>query len=173
MKRCAKMVMLFLLLGAIINVAVAWGCLLYCYRNYLNEGSAAWTAAGPGWHEQFVYYREGDTGTGQLRAGFAAFSMTRATSSPGVTYHQQVPPNLIPAQPIWPGFAINTIFYAAVLWLPFAELGTFRRRRRMKRGLCVRCGYSLRGNSGGCTCPECGAAIAMPDSRKPTAESPQ
>jgi hypothetical protein len=81
----------------------------------------------------------------------------------------------LPMKPIYPGFAINTIFYAAILWLPFAAFGVIRRRRRIKRGLCVPCGYDLRGrgNSGGGTCPECGAAIPMPDSRKPTAESPQ
>ncbi len=36
--------------------------------------------------------------------------------------------------------------------------GPLRRRRRRKRGLCVRCGYSLTGNVTG-VCPECGWAI--------------
>jgi hypothetical protein len=74
---------------------------------------------------------------------------------------------------LWPGFAINTIFYAAILWLPFAALGRFRRRRRIKRGLCPKCAYDLRGNphpgalpspaegQGMLRCPECGTAATL------------
>jgi len=60
-------------------------------------------------------------------------------------------------RPIWPGFAINTVFYAAILWL-FA-LGPFAARRviRRKRGHCIKCGYDLRGAEHE-VCPECGAA---------------
>jgi rubrerythrin len=29
-------------------------------------------------------------------------------------------------------------------------------------GLCVKCGYDLRGNPAGKTCPECGAPIPSP-----------
>src|SRR5262249_32247610 len=67
----------------------------------------------------------------------------------------------LPAKPIWPGFAINTIFYAAVLWLPFAALGRIRRSRRTKRGLCPTCAYDLRGGRHS-ACPECGAAVCPP-----------
>ena len=61
----------------------------------------------------------------------------------------------LPLRPIWPGFAINTIFYAAILWL--LTLGPFTARRmiRRKRGQCIKCGYDLRGTSEG-GCPECG-----------------
>ena len=54
-----------------------------------------------------------------------------------------------------PGFAINTIFYAEILWL--LTLGPFTARRmiRRKRGRCIKCGYDLRGDfSAGCS--ECG-----------------
>ncbi len=68
---------------------------------------------------------------------------------------------LFPLRPIWPGFAINTVFYAFILWLLFALGGTpfaLRRRRRIKRGLCPKCGYDLRGTPAHSTpCPECGA----------------
>ena len=60
---------------------------------------------------------------------------------------------VIPVKPIWPGFAINTIFYAAILWLPVVGLGALRRRRRIKRGLCPECAYPV-GDSAVCT--ECG-----------------
>ncbi len=62
----------------------------------------------------------------------------------------------LPRQPIWPGFAINTIFYAAILWLPFAPL-LLRRYVRVRRGQCIECGYDLRGGDHG-VCPECEAS---------------
>ncbi len=68
---------------------------------------------------------------------------------------QQYDIRALPLRPIWPGFAINTILYAAILWL--LALGPFTARRmiRRKRGRCIKCGYNLRGDfSAGC--PECG-----------------
>jgi hypothetical protein len=56
----------------------------------------------------------------------------------------------------WPGFAINTIFYAAILWVLFAVPLALRRRRRLKRGQCPACAYPI-GTSEVCT--ECGKSI--------------
>ena len=65
---------------------------------------------------------------------------------------------IVPLRPIWPGFAINTIFYAAIIWLVTLGPLTVRRLIRRKRGLCIKCGYDLRGTSGGGgVCSECGA----------------
>ena len=63
--------------------------------------------------------------------------------------------NIFPLGPVWPGFAVNTLFYGVVLWLLF--LGTFALRRfiRVKRGRCAACGYDQRYGEHG-TCPECG-----------------
>jgi hypothetical protein len=63
---------------------------------------------------------------------------------------------VLPLSPLWPGFAINTIFYAAILWLVFAFPFVMRRRRRIKRGLCPACAYPV-GTSPVCT--ECGKAV--------------
>ena len=52
--------------------------------------------------------------------------------------------------------AINTVFYALILWLLFAAPFALRRRRRIRRGLCAKCAYDLRGASGA-VCSECGA----------------
>ena len=53
------------------------------------------------------------------------------------------------------GFLVNSLLYAAALWLLVCGPREVRRRLRKRRGLCVRCGYDLRGNfSAGC--PECG-----------------
>ena len=62
-------------------------------------------------------------------------------------------------KPIWSGLVINTILFALIIWLltlvPPAVYRTFRR----KRGLCIKCGYDLRGTSEG-GCPECGLGQA-------------
>jgi hypothetical protein len=72
-------------------------------------------------------------------------------------------PETPPTRPIWPGFAINTGFYAAILWLLFAFPFVIRRRRRIKRGLCAKCGYDLRGRGGHQNlCPECGTDAPSP-----------
>jgi hypothetical protein len=64
----------------------------------------------------------------------------------------------LPIAMLWPGFAINTLFYAAILWLLFAAPFALRRRRRSKRGLCPKCAYP-QGTSEVCT--ECGAAHSV------------
>jgi len=71
---------------------------------------------------------------------------------------------LLPLQPLWPGFAINTLFYAVVLWMLVAGPRALNRKRRRMRGLCVKCAYDLRGTSSG-VCPECGAAQARRPAR--------
>jgi hypothetical protein len=63
---------------------------------------------------------------------------------------------LLPFGPILPGFAINTIFYAAVIWVLCAVPGKVRRWRRIKRGLCPRCAYPVGESS---TCTECGKPL--------------
>ena len=63
----------------------------------------------------------------------------------------------IPLEPVWPGFAINTVFYAAVIAGPWTIAVVLRRRSRIRRGRCLVCGYDLTGNTSG-VCPECGSA---------------
>ena len=48
--------------------------------------------------------------------------------------------------PIW---VLVVLFATPTLWL-------WRRDRRRQPGLCVKCGYDLRGNASG-VCPECGS----------------
>ncbi len=60
-------------------------------------------------------------------------------------------------RPLWPGFALNTLFYSAMLWLLIGGPFVLRRHLRRKRGLCVACGYDLR-HADHAACPECGAA---------------
>jgi hypothetical protein len=62
----------------------------------------------------------------------------------------------LPLRPIWSGFIINTLFYAALAW--FAVPGPFALRRllRARRGLCMKCAYPI---GAGEVCTECGAAV--------------
>ncbi len=62
----------------------------------------------------------------------------------------------LPLGPIWPGFAVNTLLYAGVLWLLFGGPFTVRRLIRVRRGLCPKCGYPM-GESAVCT--ECGKTL--------------
>ena len=42
-----------------------------------------------------------------------------------------------------------------------------RRRRRERSGLCLRCGYDLRGSADSGRCPECGTVAAVPANQSP------
>jgi hypothetical protein len=54
---------------------------------------------------------------------------------------------------------VNTIFYAAILWVLFTAPGSIRRWRRVRRGLCPACAYPV-GVWG--TCTECGGPLKQP-----------
>jgi hypothetical protein len=65
--------------------------------------------------------------------------------------------NYLPVLPLWPGFAINTIFYGTFVFAAMAGASALKRRRRIKRGLCVQCAYPITGLT---RCPECGLSTA-------------
>jgi hypothetical protein len=72
----------------------------------------------------------------------------------------------LPLRPLWPGFAINTIFYAAMLWLLFYGPGKIRRfiivRGRIRGHRCPACGYQIAPGGGiGPVCSECGAQLPL------------
>ncbi len=79
---------------------------------------------------------------------------TSLTPWQGLGSGNKIPPPL-PLRPTWPGFALNTILYAALLWLPFAPFA-LRRLIRRRRGLCPKCAYPM-GESAVCT--ECGEEL--------------
>ena len=67
-----------------------------------------------------------------------------------------IPRFLLPLKPLWPGFAINTLMYAALVWLLLFAPLALRRAVRRRRNRCECCGYP-RGTSS--VCSECGAAL--------------
>jgi hypothetical protein len=67
----------------------------------------------------------------------------------------------IPFQPLWRGFAINTMFYGALALLLVVVPRSLGRARRRRRGGCEFCGYDLR-HGAHARCPECGATAGAP-----------
>ncbi|HEY8749907.1 MAG TPA: hypothetical protein VIM11_18125 [Tepidisphaeraceae bacterium] len=63
------------------------------------------------------------------------------------------------------GHGIMLVVQYRLLAMVFAVLPMvwlFTRRRKRRTGTCEMCGYDLTGNASG-VCPECGAAIGLPD----------
>ena len=65
---------------------------------------------------------------------------------------------VLPLLPVWPGFTVNTLFYAAILWLLTCGPFALRRFIRRRRGLCPACAYPV-GESDVCT--ECGKPLPL------------
>lgn len=63
----------------------------------------------------------------------------------------------LPYLPVWPGFAVDSAIAAALWWMLLTAPGAIKRWRRRRRGLCIACGYDLRGLAEGAACPECGS----------------
>ena len=231
MKRL-RVILLFLLLGAMVNIAVAWGCSLliniYAFEiiTIRTENSSTdswelslWEAPGstlfgsirakgefdesmqifrtqqpissilPNWGDLYSQssifpevpgdqiFIEGRTIEGRgwpLRTVWCDYGFI-SDDAQGISYlfpgsrrgmiETPLPvwelsgyPRVLPYLPIWCGIAINTIFYAAILWLLFPGKFALRRIIRRKRGLCVKCAYDLRGVEHE-ACPECGTDV--------------
>jgi hypothetical protein len=62
--------------------------------------------------------------------------------------------------PLWGLLALLAVYPIVAF-----SRGPLRRRRRRGRGLCIRCGYDLKGNVSG-VCPECGETIHKDDLRE-------
>jgi len=228
-KRRVVLLLLLLVAGAIVNIAVAWGCALCVHPRksvwvraqrsapenvsrrdpefkslsvvrasrpgatdieitwvhntffpYVDESPLSLVPAWTGLHETSALFNTGAAaaeisiaemrgwpmpalwtshtntfpiGTLKVRYGLQTPWTRLSSAINGVPYKLA-----LPLQPIWPGFAINTVFYAVTLWLLLVALFAVRGWRRIKRGLCPKCAYDLRNRpSDSSVCPECGA----------------
>ena len=190
MKRRLLIIGIFLLLGAVVNVAVAWGCALWSPmipssphggEKFPKLGpGASWPTSVPGdW--PLPSYGSWDYGWFMSTGGFGGYIPKDPEGRPreyGLSIFRYGVPfralefaalmstdlisssrsfGFIPPRPIWVGSALNTVFYAALVWLLFAGVSTLRRFLRVRRGLCPKCAYPM-GESAVCT--ECGEALA-------------
>lgn len=199
MARRIRIALLVLLLGAIVNVAAAWGFAWFVTLHWHTSGPidddpqiAGWLDARS-WEDDLdgpwrpIWFAD-EHGFGRRRVHLSAMVESGTMAMPadmivemagwpmaaleghsnpewtGSTYiwHDhgvvRVPigKETTPLRPMWPGFVINTLFYAGLLWLLFAAPLALRRRSRIKRGLCPKCAYPV-GTSP--TCTECGCAL--------------
>ncbi len=151
MRRRLLTVAIFLLAGAVVNVAVAWGFVTWP-DSWSDPFVDRWVALG--------------APVSALRAGWPMRSMGAvwvddSSLNPShvgaVRFHRDGATHfdILALRPIWPGFAINTTFYAGILWLLIPGPFALRRLIRQRRGLCPACGYDLRHGEHE-ACPECG-----------------
>ncbi len=208
MKRRLTTLVVFLLLGAVVSVSVAWGLARFYPATFdhtkssLSDEARGW-AADKGVPDPVISSYNGlgirwvvvhkPVGTTMLSGGveepvYDYAGMEVEAGWPFVAMHERswiddeasslhrriyrtavglqseatgagpaVPPlRPLPLYPALPGFLLNTLFYAAIWFGLFVGLGAARRSIRRKRGWCIKCGYDLRGTSGGEVCPECG-----------------
>lgn len=68
------------------------------------------------------------------------------------SYRSEWLPTYLPVAPQWPGFLINTLFYASLAWGFSTFIARLIKQSRVRRGLCPKCKYELATLP---TCPEC------------------
>ncbi len=192
MKRATLCIVFFLILGAIVNFAVAWGCVVavpialrpgeitirqvsadyqqvqciqrafgrtretwgerYALPVVIDSGSpfgqrpavSSWERTG--WPMRALYC---STTAHELAYTTDAGEVLAAGSEGHIDQGIELSPErfavstttlslatwrALPLRPIWPGFGVNTIIYAALVWLLFAGVYQTRRYIRRKRG---------------------------------------
>jgi hypothetical protein len=158
-RRTAAKVAVFLLLGAVVNVAVAWGLAAHVEQSKWSiPGVTGYTTPRADRYDMTLHVGlpfRSMSGHWTNRNGHITTAGFWSVPYPfGPLKNHYV---FLPCRPVLPGFAINTLLYAAVLWLPFAAPGSVRKWRRVRRGLCPACAYPV-GTSEVCT--ECGGHVA-------------
>ncbi len=163
MKRRLLIIVVCLLAGVVVNVAVAWGCALLAPN--ATAGSVSAPALRPFFHRSYRRLRllredtQHSTDRMPILSRGPSMWVIHEWGVPLVSMRSEslVSRVILPWRPLWPGFAINMIFYATLPWLLIPGLVALRRFLRVRRGLCPKCAYPM-GESSVCT--ECGGALA-------------
>jgi len=160
-------VLLLLIAGGALNVAVAWGICIQQSRVF----NVTWTLPStPIIPQVFVDYdsfwqlygvplkclKQDNVALNKVTLEGHRISWNGGIRLDGPQWLIGIRPNALPLYPLWPGFAVNTLFYTGVLWMLFAGPFALRRMIRRRRGRCAQCAYPI-GTSEVCT--ECGAAL--------------
>ncbi len=192
MRRRLLTILIFLLAGAVVNVAVAWGVTRWSVLFSGGQASTESIYAPSAWRLDNVPERWPDKPTleATYRSRWFLFTTQNSrlddTKHFGVSLHElrsgvptkslacyQLGDNesgtwtfswrhawgggyRLPLRPIWPGFAVNTLLYAAILWLIIPGPFALRRLLRLRRGLCPKCAYPMGGSA---MCTECGKSL--------------
>ena len=212
MRRHLRTIILFLVLGAVVNVGVAWsmpgpspddesfvdrsvwirepatvatwsvmrwngtGCTMLVAQAFALGGSIEPQVIEdkrlPGWSrlhelphcEQGRWLMRHDIAFGwPLRSTYmyqdTEMSQTTATATSQVL-HGAAPEVGLPYYILPLGFSLNTLFYGLLLWCSILTWSAVRWLRRRRRGLCIHCGYDLRGTAHE-RCPECGGSVGV------------
>ena len=126
--------------------------------DYAHQVQAGWpltSVEGERWeigvaYRSFIRALIAPTPTTSGGAVYAASVGIQRSSSTGPALR------LLPFRPLPLGFAINTIFYATLLWLLIFGMSALRRYWRVEQGFCPKCAYPM-GESSVCT--ECGCGL--------------
>jgi len=126
-----------------------------------NEHATGWPLLSAWYSLQ----RQPFSGRTTVEGGIALPYAPKGRYLPVSTYQLRA----LPLRPIWTGLLVNTVFYAALWFIPLGGVGLVRRWRRRRRGQCPRCAYDLAGLTSGQPCPECGNACPSPQASPATA----
>jgi hypothetical protein len=185
----APSILLYLLLGAILNVAVVSTLAVFfpvnievthmgmysfvpsapvCWQTAVIRTPTALLVDADEWRYETIP---------RLDKDLPSWSVTRFPPSPSNRGHVReiaygwpmltaysrsyVDNDRFPTQPLWIGVCGNSIFYSMVAAVGVLTFRAIglRRRWRIKRGLCPACAYDLRGGNHA-ACPECGKVSA-------------
>jgi hypothetical protein len=105
-------------------------------------------------HDQYILLGSGTVNVPLLDATNGAIELRMVDALPGV-------PKRFSVRSLSPEFIVPLVvpvLLMAMLPIAVVTLRWAGRRRRLKLSLCLRCGYSLTGNTSG-VCPECGTAV--------------
>ncbi len=69
--------------------------------------------------------------------------------------------DVLAISPVWPGFLVNTLFFASIYAVLAIGPFVLIRRRRLNKNHCRNCNYNLAGLSAQTPCPECGHIRAI------------